>query len=135
MTYIDEVANYIESTGLRIPTICGTFLCGELPCGYIPIYRNQGPPYPSLIVLTSLGGSPSILADKSYDFPMFSLMIQDSDPVYAHEIVKQAQTELQCTVRVGNIVSIITEPPTYTRITNKNLHQYTMTMTVTMERS
>jgi len=135
-SYIDELADYIETLGFGRPTICGEFLCGELLCGYAEtvIYMEQGPPEVSFLVLQSLGGSPSILADKSYDFPMYSLTIQDVDIMYAYDLAKRIQTAMQCTVRVGNMVSIITEPPTYTRITNKNLHQYTIILTVTMER-
>lgn len=137
MTYISELADYIETLGYGRPTICGMFLCGEGLCGYdvTIVYRDQAPPKMDFLVLTAIGGSPSMLADASYDFPSFLLTIQDSDIMYAYNLIKRIQTEMQCTARVGNIVSIITDPPIYTRIPARNLHQYTMTMTVTMERS
>lgn len=121
MTYVDEVADYIESV------YSGT-----------TVWRNSGPPSLTedpCVVLSQEVGDPSELCDGRYDHPIMHLRVRGTDVQSTSSYAYLMAAGLQCTRRQGRILSIITARPTYQRFGQQALHEFSVELKITMVRS
>lgn len=126
MSYADGIAEYV---GIVLDATGGTV-----------VYRGQTPDKDGVTysLVPGPGKAPANVGDD-YDFLSYNLIVRSMDIRSAATAAGKAGGLLQCNRHITRggvgIVSITTHPPTYRRYAEKGIHEYIITMNITVTRT